>query len=101
MELTLGNRPSWEAAHLDRLERMVERDKNHPSIITWSLGNEAGSGVHVIDNSDIANPVKMGFLEIDGNEDIAVRGDYLYADTWQNVLVIDISSIQNPEIVHC
>ena len=31
-------------AHLDRTERMVERDKNHPSVIIWSLGNEAGDG---------------------------------------------------------
>lgn len=45
-DLTLGNRPNWEAAHMDRLQRMLERDKNHPSIITWSLGNEAGFGVN-------------------------------------------------------
>lgn len=36
--------PEWEAAHQNRIERMVERDKNHPSIIIWSLGNEAGNG---------------------------------------------------------
>ncbi len=40
----LGFKPHWKAAHLDRVERMVERDKNHPSIIFWSLGNEAGIG---------------------------------------------------------
>lgn len=43
---TLGNNPEWKAAHLDRTMRMVERDKNHPSIIIWSLGNEAGDGVN-------------------------------------------------------
>ncbi|MFS4481562.1 glycoside hydrolase family 2 TIM barrel-domain containing protein [Hyunsoonleella sp. 2307UL5-6] len=37
-------RPDWKAAHLDRTIRMFERDKNHPSIVTWSLGNEAGNG---------------------------------------------------------
>tara|TARA_R110002012_G_scaffold283304_1_gene473497 strand:- start:7540 stop:10695 length:3156 start_codon:yes stop_codon:yes gene_type:complete len=36
--------PSWKGAHLDRTIRMFERDKNHPSIVTWSLGNEAGNG---------------------------------------------------------
>lgn len=41
---TLGNNPDWEAAHMMRIRRMVERDKNHPSIIIWSLGNEAGDG---------------------------------------------------------
>ena len=43
---TLGNNPAWKAAHMDRTVRMVERDKNHPSIIIWSLGNEAGDGVN-------------------------------------------------------
>jgi len=43
---TLGNNPDWMDAHLDRIERMVERDKNHASIITWSLGNEGGDGVN-------------------------------------------------------
>ena len=36
--------PQWKAMHLDRTERMYERDKNYPSIIIWSLGNEAGNG---------------------------------------------------------
>ncbi|UOE53722.1 beta-galactosidase subunit alpha [Bacillus sp. CMF12] len=40
----LSNDPEWEAAYADRMERMVERDKNHPSIIMWSLGNESGFG---------------------------------------------------------
>ncbi len=42
--LLLASRPEWAAAHLDRVQRMVERDKNHPSIIFWSLGNESGVG---------------------------------------------------------
>ena len=37
---------AWQAAHLDRVQRMVQRDKNHPSVIIWSLGNEAGDGVN-------------------------------------------------------
>tara|TARA_R110002049_G_scaffold171426_1_gene337925 strand:+ start:2126 stop:5335 length:3210 start_codon:yes stop_codon:yes gene_type:complete len=37
-------RPEWKEMHLDRTIRMFERDKNHPSIVTWSLGNEAGNG---------------------------------------------------------
>lgn len=36
--------PEWKAAHLDRTQRMFERDKNHTSILFWSLGNEAGNG---------------------------------------------------------
>ncbi|GAA1426650.1 glycoside hydrolase family 2 TIM barrel-domain containing protein [Microlunatus lacustris] len=36
--------PRWTAAYLDRIERTVERDKNHPCVVIWSLGNEAGTG---------------------------------------------------------
>ena len=43
-EQTLAKRPEWLDAHLNRTVRMVERDKNHPSVIIWSLGNEAGDG---------------------------------------------------------
>jgi beta-galactosidase len=40
----LASDPSWNAAFLDRAIRMAERDKNHPSIIAWSMGNESGYG---------------------------------------------------------
>lgn len=40
----LSDNPDWEMAYVDRARRMVERDKNHPSIIFWSLGNESGLG---------------------------------------------------------
>ncbi|WP_066630862.1 glycoside hydrolase family 2 TIM barrel-domain containing protein [Labilibacter marinus] len=40
----LSNQPTWAAAYVDRAIRMVERDKNHASIVSWSLGNESGSG---------------------------------------------------------
>ena len=39
--------PEWEDACVDRMVRMVERDKNHPSIILWSLGNESNLGVNL------------------------------------------------------
>ncbi|MCT4643986.1 MAG: beta-galactosidase, partial [Carboxylicivirga sp.] len=44
LDKTLGNNADWKQAHLDRTMNMVERDKNFPSVIIWSLGNEAGSG---------------------------------------------------------
>jgi beta-galactosidase len=39
--------PAWREAYLDRAERLVERDKNHPSVIVWSLGNESGTGANL------------------------------------------------------
>jgi beta-galactosidase len=43
---TLASTPDWHAAFMDRAVRMAERDKNHPSIIFWSLGNESGYGAN-------------------------------------------------------
>lgn len=40
----LSDDPQWLSAYMERLIRMYERDKNHPSIIIWSLGNESGKG---------------------------------------------------------
>ena len=43
-ESTLAKNPAYAKAHVERSSRMVLRDKNHPSVIVWSLGNEAGMG---------------------------------------------------------
>ncbi|MCV9927542.1 DUF4981 domain-containing protein [Flavobacterium sp. LS1R49] len=61
---TLGNKPDWELAHLQRMQRMIERDKNHTSIIIWSMGNEAGNGYNFyrgylwIKNRDKSRPIQ-------------------------------------------
>ncbi len=41
---SISDKPSWEPAYVDRIDRVIRRDKNHPSVIFWSLGNEGGSG---------------------------------------------------------
>ncbi|HFQ8226690.1 TPA: glycoside hydrolase family 2 TIM barrel-domain containing protein [Citrobacter freundii] len=43
-ETQIGDTPSWLPVHLDRVQSMVERDKNHACVIIWSMGNEAGTG---------------------------------------------------------
>ncbi len=48
---SLAKKPEWLTAHMDRTQRMVERDKNHPSVIIWSLGNEAGFGSNFVATS--------------------------------------------------
>ncbi|HEY9175553.1 MAG TPA: glycoside hydrolase family 2 TIM barrel-domain containing protein [Verrucomicrobiae bacterium] len=48
---SLANFPEWKDAHMDRTIRMVERDKNHPSVVIWSLGNEAGDGPNFVATS--------------------------------------------------
>ncbi|MBD2868502.1 glycoside hydrolase family 2 TIM barrel-domain containing protein [Paenibacillus arenilitoris] len=45
-ESRLAKDPAWKEAFMDRIVRLVERDKNHPSVIVWSLGNESGYGAN-------------------------------------------------------
>ncbi|HEY6977914.1 MAG TPA: glycoside hydrolase family 2 TIM barrel-domain containing protein, partial [Chitinophagaceae bacterium] len=73
---TLGNNTAWELAHLTRHKRMVLRDKNHPSVIIWSLGNEAGNGwnfyqgYHLIKSMDASRPVQYERAGLNWNTDI-------------------------------
>ncbi|HEV7779976.1 MAG TPA: hypothetical protein VGO58_01860, partial [Chitinophagaceae bacterium] len=54
--------------------------------------NEVDKGVHIIDNSNPANPVIKAFINIPGNLDIAVKGNTLYADLYSDMVVVDISN---------
>lgn len=76
---TLANEPSWEEGHLMRLKRMVERDKNHPSVIFWSMGNEAGNGWNfyqgykLVKGMDASRPIHHELAHYDWNTDIESR----------------------------
>lgn len=68
--------PQWEASIMDREKRMLERDKNHPSVIIWSLGNECGNGKVFHDaylwmkSRDKSRPVQFEQAGEDWNTDI-------------------------------
>ncbi|MFX0011440.1 MAG: glycoside hydrolase family 2 TIM barrel-domain containing protein, partial [Candidatus Hermodarchaeota archaeon] len=61
--------PKWKKACVQRMVTMVERDKNHPSVVIWSLGNEAGMG-------DIFKEMKEETLKLDKTRPIHYEGDY-------------------------
>jgi len=73
---SLAKDPAWKKAHVDRARRMVERDKNHPSVIIWSMGNEAGNGVNFhaaydwIKKRDPSRPVHYEQAGSDRNTDV-------------------------------
>ena len=73
---TLGNNPLFLEDHMNRTIGMVERDKNHPSVVTWSLGNEAGNGINFyetylwIKGRDTSRPVQYERAVLEFNTDI-------------------------------
>lgn len=75
-EKTLAKDPQYEHAHLERNRRMVRRDFNHPCIITWSLGNEAGNGPNfvkayqMIKAMDPSRPVQYEKAQHEANTDV-------------------------------
>ncbi|MEX0982875.1 MAG: glycoside hydrolase family 2 TIM barrel-domain containing protein [Bacteroidales bacterium] len=99
---TLGNNPIFMKSHLDRTIRMVERDKNHPSVIIWSLGNEAGDGVcfdatyEWIKSKDPTRPVQYERAERDGNTDIFCPMYLLMPNMLRYAL-----SLQNKPLIQC
>lgn len=61
----LSKDPEWKAAFVDRARKMVFRDRNHPSIIIWSAGNEAGSGNNIkalIEEGKKIDPSRPGWM---------------------------------------
>lgn len=62
--------------------------------------NENLKGIHIIDNSDPASPENIVFVEIPGNVDIAVKGNILYANSWVDLVVLDISDLNNIQEVN-
>ena len=61
--------------------------------------SEVNKGIHIIDNSDPSNPVNLSFVNIPGNQDLAVNGHYLYADSYSDLVVFDISDAAHAHAV--
>jgi hypothetical protein len=57
--------------------------------------NEYQLGIHVVNNADPSNPVVLKFIEIPGNVDLSIKGNILYADSYVDLLAIDISDLDN------
>tara|TARA_R110001583_G_scaffold163880_1_gene316328 strand:+ start:9464 stop:10744 length:1281 start_codon:yes stop_codon:yes gene_type:complete len=59
------------------------------------LINDIDNGIHIIDNSNPKNPVKIAFIRIIANKDMEIKGDYLYAESLMDLLVFDISNVND------
>jgi beta-galactosidase len=98
----LAQNPLYEDAHLERDMRMVLRDFNHPSIVVWSIGNEAGNGPAIakcynwIKTYDPSRPVQYWFSAITGQSDIYCTM-YMHPDYCMNY----ISTHPPRPLIHC
>lgn len=76
--MSLSNRESWEGAYVDRMVRMVERDKNHPSVIFWSMGNESGGGRNFEATYRAAKAIDDRYIHYEGMNDVADMDSRMY-----------------------
>lgn len=99
--------PSWELAYVSRMTRMIERDKNHPAIIFWSLGNESAFGCNFRKMTDAAHemdPTRL--VHYEGDFDVESADVYSTMYTWienpkKPYLMKDIIEKSKKPHVHC
>ena len=91
-------RPATEAPGSFLAAREVVDPGKIYVINEYLLVVDRGLGVHVFDNTDSENPQAIGFLDIPGNNDVAVRNNILYADQGKNLIAIDINDLSQPKL---
>lgn len=99
--------PSWELAYVSRMTRMIERDKNHPAIIFWSLGNESAFGYNFRKMTDVAHemdPTRL--VHYEGDFDVESADVYSTMYTWienpkKPYLMKDIIEKSKKPHIHC
>lgn len=72
---SLAKQPEWEQVHMDRTANMYERNKNHPSVAIWSLGNEAGNGINFFHTYKFLKDQERGFMDRPVNYERALWDD--------------------------
>jgi beta-galactosidase len=78
---SLSDKPSWIPAFVDRITRVIQRDRNHPSVIFWSLGNESGGGLnfgHMYRRAKELDPVRP--VHYEGNSNYVDIDSHMYPD---------------------
>jgi len=85
---SLSNNPEWEAAYVDRAVRLVTRDRNHPSVIFWSLGNESGQGCNIVAEYKAVRQMDDRLIHYEGMSD-AVDIDSRMYPSIENMRQVD------------
>lgn len=98
-ELLYAHPEEFRIAPTFQEERALETPGKIYYINDMVMINERYEGIHIYDNSVPSSPEKIGFLAIPGNLDVSVRGNLLYADSYVDLVTIDISDLRNPTLL--
>lgn len=88
----LGDDPQWTKAHVDRAVSMVKRDRNHPSIIIWSLGNEAAGGANAV-------AMREAVLSIDSTRPVFYDSDRSVSDIYDDSYLHPLRMVEVADMV--
>jgi hypothetical protein len=78
--------------------RTTEQSGKIYALGNYIFQNDVNKGIHIIDNTDRTNPQKIAFLAIPFNTEFAVRGNYIYANNVNDLIVIDIRDVLKPVV---
>jgi beta-galactosidase len=102
---SLAKDSTWKEAHLFRTRNMFERDKNQPSVIIWSLGNESGNGVNFyatydyLKSKDTTRPVQFEQAHLEENTDI-ICPMYMSMERMERYATGDMGEVSRP-LIQC
>ena len=102
----ISDDPKWEMSYVSRMVRMIERDKNHPSIIFWSLGNESAFGTNFVKMTEVAkkmDPTRLvhyeGDFEVEAADIYSTMYSWLEHPTKQPLMETIIKESKKPHIL--
>lgn len=94
--LSISGKENWEPAMIDRVVRMIERDKNHPSVIFWSLGNECGGGKNFDAMYETAKALDSSrMIHYEGKNDVMDMDSHMYPSL-KNMIDFDKAARNKP-----
>ena len=85
---SLSRNPKWEAMYVDRQQRMVLRDRNHPSVIFWSMGNECGGGENFVASKKAIQELDDRLVHYEGMNEVADMDSRMYPNL-PNMIQLD------------
>ncbi len=105
MGKVLGYKPVYStSAELYLIQNKPARSVTHAGKIyvkgNYIFQNEMGEGIHILDNTTPANTVRTGFISIKGSQEIAIKGNYLYSNNYDDLVVVDITDVNNVKEVN-